>query len=82
MTLSELKKKDVICIGDGRLLGRVCDVEFDAKDGRIRTFLLPQGSAMGRLLHGGQECLTFSWNQISCIGDDVILVCQSCQHCD
>ena len=33
MTFCELRKKDVICIGDGRLLGRVTDLEFDALSG-------------------------------------------------
>ena len=32
MTFSELRKKDVICIGDGKLLGRICDLEIDVNE--------------------------------------------------
>ena len=31
MTFSELKKKDMICIGDGRVIGRACDVVLDRR---------------------------------------------------
>ena len=34
MTFSQLKKKDIICIGDGRLLGRVVDLHPAGRSGR------------------------------------------------
>ena len=34
MTFSELKKKDIICIGDGRLVGRACDLAIDPASGQ------------------------------------------------
>ena len=34
MTFSELKKKDMICIGDGRVIGRACDVVLDPATGQ------------------------------------------------
>ena len=74
MTFSELKKKDVICIGDGRLLGRVADLEFDASDGRIRMLIVPGGSGLSCILHGDKNQIAVSWQQIACIGDDVVLV--------
>lgn len=35
MTFSELKKKDIICIGDGRLIGRASDLMMDPNSGQI-----------------------------------------------
>ena len=36
MTFSELKKKDIICIGDGRLIGRASDLVLEPGSGQIR----------------------------------------------
>lgn len=35
---SKLKKLDVICISDGKNLGRFCDVTFTLPDGKIKGF--------------------------------------------
>ena len=43
MTFSELRKKDVICMGDGRVLGRVNDLQMDASTGRICALIVPAG---------------------------------------
>jgi len=72
MTFSELRKKDVICIGDGRLLGRVADLEIDVSCGQVRALMIPCGS--GCFFHGEKSQTTIPWAQIACIGDDVILV--------
>ena len=74
VTFGELRKKDVICIGDGRLLGRVSDLEFDASDGRIRALIVPGASGLSSLLHGEKGVVAIPWQQIACIGDDVVLV--------
>lgn len=81
MTFSELRRKDVICIGDGRLLGRVSDLEFDASCGQIRALIVPSGG-MGCFFHGERGLITIPWQQIACIGDDVVLVSQAaCRPC-
>lgn len=74
MTFSELKKKDIICIGDGRLIGRAADLEFDSGDGRIRALIVSGGSGISCFFHGDKNQMTIAWQQIACIGDDVILV--------
>ena len=74
MTFSELRKKDVICIGDGRVLGRVADLELDASTGQIRALIVPGGSGVSCLFHGEKNQSSIDWQQIACIGDDVILV--------
>lgn len=74
MTFSELRKKDVICIGDGRVLGRVTDLELDAGTGRVLALIVPSGSCLSSLLHAEKNQAVIGWNQIACIGDDVILI--------
>ena len=74
MTFSQLRKKDVICIADGRLVGRVSDLELDERSGQIRALIVPGGAGLGCLLHGDKNQASIPWQQIACIGDDVILV--------
>ena len=77
MTFSDLKKKDVICVADGRLLGRVSDLVLDEKCGQIRALIVPAGTGFGCIFHGDKGCMNIPWQQITCIGDDVILVSQA-----
>lgn len=74
MTYSEFKKKDIICIGDGRLMGRVSDLEIDPADGRIRALVVAGSCGIGGIFHGDKNQQTILWGQIACIGDDVILI--------
>ena len=77
MTFSELRKKDVICIGDGRVLGRVADLEFDASSGQLRALIVPGSSGVSGFFHGDKSQASIAWHQIACIGDDVILISPS-----
>ncbi len=43
MTFSELKKKDIICIGDGRLIGRASDLMMDPNSGQILALIVNEG---------------------------------------
>ena len=74
MTFLELRKKDVICIGDGRVLGRVTDLELDAASGQIRALIVPGSTGVSCLFHGDKSQASIPWQQIACIGDDVILI--------
>ena len=74
MTFSELRKKDVICIGDGRVLGRASDLEFDASSGQLRALIVPGGFGVSCFFHGDKSQTNIPWQQIACIGDDVILI--------
>lgn len=73
MTFSELKKKDIICIGDGRLIGRACDMAVDPATGRALS-LIVCGSGFCGVFRSEKSQLEIPWGQIACIGDDVILV--------
>ena len=72
MTFSELKKKDIICIGDGRLVGRACDLAIDPASGQTLGRIVCAGSC--GFLRGEKNQMEIPWRQITCIGDDVILV--------
>ena len=74
MTFSELRKKDVICVSDGRLLGRVSDLDLDVSSGHIRALIIPGGAGLSCFFHGDKSMVSIPWGQIACIGDDVILV--------
>lgn len=71
MTFSELKKKDMICIGDGRVIGRACDVVLDPATGQALGLIVCGGCGIFRSEKSQTE---IPWRQIACIGDDVILV--------
>ena len=73
VTFCELRRKDIICIADGRLLGRVCDLAFDPQDGRIRALIVACGG-LACMFHGDKNQITIPWQHVACIGDDVILV--------
>lgn len=75
MKLSEISSKDVISDLDGSRLGRVCDFDFDIKDGKITKVVIAKGP---RLLSSfSKERLELPWSKIIKIGSDVILVSDS-----
>ncbi len=70
--VAELRNKEVINICDGRRLGCVIDVEFNACDGRILS-RVAQGD--GKIsLFGKCDGVYIPWCKIQKIGDDIILV--------
>lgn len=70
-TLSELRRKEVINMTDGRRLGRVVDLVIDIKCGKVCGIIVPGrcGAFVGKA-----EELYIPWCDICKIGDDVILV--------
>ncbi|MBR2942858.1 MAG: YlmC/YmxH family sporulation protein [Clostridia bacterium] len=74
MTLMELRRKDVVCIADGRVIGRASDIEFDASTGQVRALIVPCGSCLSAIWHADKNQMVIPWQQIACIGDDVVLV--------
>ena len=74
MTFSQLRKKDIICVSDGRLVGRAADLELDERSGKICALIVPGTANMSCFFHGDKTRVSIPWSQIVCIGDDVILV--------
>ncbi len=69
---SDLRRLDVINIGDGRRLGSVYDLDLDVDTGEILALVLPgEGGLFG---FGRQPDIEIPWDRVVRIGVDVILV--------
>lgn len=71
MRLSDLQRKDVVSMKDGKKLGRIIDVEIDGV-GAIQ-YLVIEPRRFFRLFSSSEET-TVTFKQIHKIGEDVILV--------
>ena len=75
MSLSELRNKDVVNVPDGRVLGKVMDLEFCPQDGRVQAIVVPGAFSAWQLIKGERSGVVIPWQLIQKIGDDVIIVC-------
>ena len=74
MSLSELRTKDVVNTLDGKRLGKVMDIEFDPRDGRVVAIVVPGEFRVGSLIRGEKCGIVIPWQHICRIGENVILV--------
>ena len=74
MSFSEIRRKDVVNITDGRKLGRPIDILLN--DSACAEALVVPGKGGGLLgfLRPDREGCVIPWNRVRRIGDDVILV--------
>lgn len=70
MRISDLQRKDVVSIKDGKKLGRIVDAEIDGL-GNI-NYLVIEPKRFFKFFGGEETMVTFK--QINKIGEDVILV--------
>ena len=71
--IADLKYKEVINVYDGARLGYISDVEFSLQDGKIYNLIVP-GPLRFFGIFGRGEDYVISWESISKIGDDIVLV--------
>lgn len=69
----DFKHKEVININNGKRLGFVQDVCADLESGTITSIIVPGNNKFMGMFSGGNE-IVIDWQNIKCIGDDVILV--------
>ena len=69
----DFKHKEVINITDGKRLGFVQDVNADLETGMITSIIVP-GSAKLISFFSSSNDIIIPWQNIKCIGDDIILV--------
>ena len=69
----DFKHKEVININDGKRLGFVQDVCADLESGTITSIIVPGNNKFMGMFSSGNE-IVIQWQNIKCIGDDVILV--------
>lgn len=71
--LSELQMKEIIVIENGTRLGHISDLEIDTVNGRILALIIQiKEGKSGMFAKSGE--MIISWQQITTIGEDVILV--------
>lgn len=78
LSLSELKKRDVINIVDGRCLGRIIDMQFDFPEGVIVGIVVPGRCNRGIFRLFDKNRMYIDECNIVKIGGDVILVDIKC----
>ena len=72
MKLSELQKKDIINIKDGKKIGKIIDVEFDSNGYMIRFIIEPLH--FFRNVFSNNTEISIKFTQIKKLGEDVILI--------
>jgi YlmC/YmxH family sporulation protein len=72
MKLSELQRKDIINIKDGKKVGKIIDVEFDS-NGYMIKFIIEKAHFVKSLFTQSEE-IYIKFTQIKKMGEDVILI--------
>jgi len=68
----DFKHKEVINIIDGKRLGFVQDVNANLESGIITSIVVPGNNKLFNVFSSND--IVIPWQDIKCIGDDVILV--------
>ncbi len=71
--IAELRDRQVICVKNGELLGRVGDIELDVETGRLASIVI-YGKPKAFGLFGREDDIIVSWDDIEIIGSETILV--------
>ena len=69
----DFKHKEVINITDGRRMGFVQDVCADLETGKITSIIVPGSNKILSMFSTSND-IVIQWQNIKCIGDDIILV--------
>ena len=69
----DFKHKEVINIIDGKRLGFVQDVNADLETGMITSIIVPGSNRLISFFSSSNDII-IPWQNIKCIGDDIILV--------
>ncbi len=70
----DFKHKEVVNIKDGKRLGFVQDVCADLESGIITSIIVPGGNNKLLSMFSNSNDIIIPWQNIKCIGDDLILV--------
>lgn len=71
MRLSDLQRKDVINVNDGRKIGVIIDVNISI-EGNMTSLVVDSGGFFSKFSSHNE--LEIAWSQVKKIGEDVILV--------
>lgn len=70
----DFRHKEVINITDGKRLGNVQDVCADLETGIITSIIVPGENSKFLSIFSQSNDIVIPWQNIKCIGDDLILV--------
>ena len=73
MRISELQRKDIVNVNDGRIIGRIIDAEINEEDGSLKNLVLEKSKYI-KGLFSTENDITIKYEQIKKLGNDVILV--------
>lgn len=73
MRLSDLQRKDIVNVNDGRIIGRIIDAEINDKDGSLESLIIEKSKYI-RNLFSSENDITIKFEQIKKLGSDVILI--------
>lgn len=73
MKVSELQRKDIVNINDGKIVGRIIDIEIDENTGDLINLIIDRTKYI-KSLFSTDEGAKITFEQIKKIGSDVILV--------
>ena len=71
--IAELKDRQVVCVGDGAILGYVGDIELDTENGKLSAIVI-YGKPKALGIFGRDDDIVIPWENIEIIGDETILV--------
>ena len=73
MKMSELQRKDIVNINDGRIIGRIIDAEISSTDGTLLNLIVEKNRYL-KSMFSTESDLNIKFEQIKKMGSDVILV--------
>jgi len=71
LTFCELREKEIVNLTDGKRLGRIVDLAISCT-GRVLGLMAPGGKRTMKSI--GKDAVFIPWQNVTKIGDDVILV--------
>ena len=80
MKFTELHRKEVICMSDGRRLGYIADACVELPEGRVVSIVVPGPCRFFGLL-GRRDDYIIPWNKICRMGPDIVLVDAKPEEC-
>ena len=73
MRVSELQRKDIVNVNDGKIIGKIIDIEINESDGSL-VYLIIEKTKYIKSLFSTEDGTKINFSQIKKIGSDVILV--------
>ena len=73
MKISELQRKDIVNVNDGKVIGRIIDAIINEEDGSFEGFVIEKSKYIISLFSTEGD-ITIKFSQIKKLGSDVILV--------